>query len=122
MRYRKHFIPLESDPGLFTHLIHRLGAKQSIAFHDVLSLDEPELLAFVPRPALAVVLVFPTSAQYKAEITKQDKSRADYTQSGNDETVVWFRQSINNACGFYAVLHAVSNGRAREFLGKWTCT
>jgi ubiquitin carboxyl-terminal hydrolase L3 len=33
--------------------------------------------------------------------------------------VVWFKQTINNACGMYAVLHALSNGSCRRFLGEW---
>jgi hypothetical protein len=55
-RYIKHFLPLESNPAVFNELIHLLGAEDEIAFEDVLTLDDPEL---IPRPALAVVLVLP---------------------------------------------------------------
>ena len=48
---RKHYIPLESDPEIFTSLIHDLGFSEAVAFEDVLTLDDPELIAFVPRPA-----------------------------------------------------------------------
>jgi len=30
--------------------------------------------------------------------------------------VVWFKQTIGNACGLIALLHAVCNGSAREFI------
>lgn len=36
-----------------------------------------------------------------------------------EEPVMWFRQSINNACGLYAILHAISNGEARNHIRKF---
>lgn len=33
--------------------------------------------------------------------------------------VMWFRQTINNACGLYAILHAISNGEARKYIRKF---
>lgn len=115
--HRKHFTPLESNPVVFTDLLHQLGAP-SLAFSDVLSLDEPDLLALIPRPVLALILVFPTSNKYGAEKAKDESVRAEYTGRGEDEAVIWFRQTINNACGLYGILHATSNGEARSSIGK----
>ncbi|KAJ4198469.1 ubiquitinyl hydrolase 1 [Fusarium solani] len=92
MSYRKHFIPLESNPTVFTELAYGLGLSPELEFHDVFSLDEPDLLSLIPRPAFALVL------------------------SGIDEDVVWLKQTINNACGLYGILHAVTNGAARDFI------
>jgi ubiquitin carboxyl-terminal hydrolase L3 len=117
MQYRKHFIPLESNPELFTSLIHRLGVSKTLAFHDVMSLDDSQLLAFIPRPVYALILVFPTSTTYESELAEKDKDKAEYIQSGDEETVVWYRQTINNACGLYGILHSVSNGGARALIG-----
>lgn len=117
--YRKHYIPLESNPDLFTQLVHKLGVSRSLAFVDVLSIDDPDLLAFIPRPALALVLVFPTSDVYENEITKEDAIKAEYSGRG-EEDVIWFKQTINNACGLYGILHAVSNGEARNFIREST--
>lgn len=36
-----------------------------------------------------------------------------------EEPVMWFRQTINNACGLYAILHAISNGEARKYIRKF---
>jgi ubiquitin carboxyl-terminal hydrolase L3 len=116
--YRKHYIPLESNPMVFTQLIHKLGVSTSLAFHDVLSIDDPDLLAFIPRPALALVLVFPTSAAYEEYKAKEEISRDDYISSGEDERVMWYKQTINNACGLYGILHAVSNGDAGDIISK----
>ena len=118
MPYRKHYTALESNPDLFTELVHALGLSSALEFHDVLSLDDAELLALVPRPTLALILVFPTSSDYETEIANKDKDAIQYVKSGEDEDVVWYKQTINNACGLYGILHAVSNGAARDFIGK----
>ena len=118
MATRKHFFPLESNPDVFTELAHHLGLPASLAFQDVLSLDDADLLAFIPRPALALVLVFPASGTYFTELAERDKDTPLYSLSGADEDVIWFKQTINNACGLYGILHALSNGEARESLGK----
>ncbi|KAF2002148.1 ubiquitin carboxyl-terminal hydrolase, family 1 [Amniculicola lignicola CBS 123094] len=116
--YRKHFIPLESNPDVFTELIHSLGVSESLCFEDVLSLDDPELLAFLPRPAYGLVLVFPTTESYEKRTEEEDAKLEEYVSSGADEDVVFFKQTIYNACGLYALLHATCNGPARDFVEK----
>lgn len=116
---RKAFYPLESDPELFTTLVHDLGLAPTLAFHDVLSIDEPDLLAMVPRPVHALVLCFYESHVYRKQMEETEAAKGDYTGSGEDEPVVWYRQTINNACGLYGILHSVSSGTAREFISKW---
>jgi ubiquitin carboxyl-terminal hydrolase L3 len=115
--YRKHFIPLESNPEVFTTLIHKLGVSKSLEFQDVLSLDNLDLVAFLPRPACALVLVFPATEQYDARVTEED-SQVEEGQPCCD--VLFFKQTINNACGLYAILHAVCNGEASNKLGTKT--
>lgn len=112
--YLKHFIPLESNPEVFTELIHRLGIPKSLEFHDVLSLDDPDLLGFLPRPADALILVFPTTEAYETRIRDED-SRLQLNGANKSEgDVLFFKQTINNACGLYAILHAACNGEARS--------
>lgn len=107
--YAKHFIPLESDPEIFTELAHSLGLSEDWSFHDVLSLEDPDLLTMVPRPVHALVLVFPTSEAYETRKVEEEATRDDYDANSIDEPVIWFRQTINNACGLYGLLHAVCN-------------
>lgn len=116
--YRKHFIPLESNPDVFTELIHKLGISQSLCFQYVLSLDDPELLGFLPRPVHALILVFPTTKDYERRVNVEDFGAKDYLDGNDEEEVVFFRQTINNACGLYAILHAICNGDARNSFGK----
>ena len=109
MFYTKHFIPLECNPDLFTQLIHILGATSAstnLVFQDVLSLDS-DMLALILRPVLALILVFPTSEVYEKEKAAEESTKEDYKGQGETEDVIWFKQTINNACGFYGILHAM---------------
>lgn len=115
-RYQKHFIPLESNPDVFTQLAHELGVPPSLSFQDVLTLDDPTLF---PRPALALILIFPTSETYETQKLEEEAMYEEYMGSTDGEDVVWFKQTINNACGLYAILHAVCNGDARNFIRKF---
>ena len=56
-------------------LVHKLGLNKKLAFHDVFSIDEPELLAFVPRPAYALLLIFPVNETYEKFRIEEDKDR-----------------------------------------------
>ncbi|KAH8898105.1 cysteine proteinase [Thozetella sp. PMI_491] len=112
----KAFIPLESNPDVFNELADVLGAPPELTFEDVLTLDEPD---FLPRPALALILVFPGSRNFGSRTSGLEVSRLEYSGSGESEPVVWFKQTIHNACGLYAMLHALSNGEARGLLSKF---
>ena len=109
---------VENNPDVMTTLVHNLGLSRDLSWHDVFSLNDPDLLAFVPRPSHALLLVFPTSAVYKKFTTEADASISEYTASGPQEEVLWFKQTIGNACGLYGLLHAVCNGVTREFISQ----
>ena len=94
-------------------LLHQLGLSRALAFQDVYSIDDPDLLSFVPRPAHALLLVFPVSATYERFRAAEDSQRPAYEGKGPDEEVLWFRQTIGNACGLIGLLHAAANGGAR---------
>ncbi|KAI0432756.1 putative ubiquitin carboxyl-terminal hydrolase [Xylaria sp. FL1042] len=114
------FIPLEANPELMTSLLRKLGLSSALQVHDVYSITEPELLAFIPRPALALLLVFPVSATYESSRLAEDAGVDEYKGKGPDEPVMWWRQTIRNACGLMGLLHAVSNGPARGFIEQDT--
>lgn len=120
---RKVFIPLENNPDVFTTLVHDLGVSPELGFYDVYSLDEPALLATIPRPVYALIFIAPSDMQ--TAVRKEDnlpKSVEDvgltYDKSGPSEPVIWFLQTIGNACGLYALVHSVVNGDARQFVEK----
>ena len=80
-------------------LVHKLGLSSDLSWHDVFSLDDPSLLSFVPRPAHALLLVFPVSKAYESFRAEEDSTLPAYAGSGSDEEVLWFKQTIGNACG-----------------------
>ncbi|KAL6771494.1 hypothetical protein ACKKBG_A26600 [Auxenochlorella protothecoides x Auxenochlorella symbiontica] len=100
---KKHFVPLESNPEVLTSFAANLGADVSnFQFTDVWGLD-PDLLAMVPRPVLAVILLFPMEA---APSSRGAASEADDFALQS----LWYtKQTIGNACGTIAVLHALLN-------------
>ena len=116
--YRKAFIPLESNPEVFNELSALLGVSSDLHFEDIYTLDEPD---FLPHPALALILVFPEGNNRGPRTSESETARLPYNGAGHDEPVLWFKQTIHNACGLYAALHALSNGEARQHISKFTC-
>jgi len=113
---RKMFIPLENNPDVFTHLVHALGVSPKLGFYDVYSIDEPDLLAMVPRPVHALIFIAPAPTYYRVRESDPGSKHLTYDAAGDDEPVLWFKQTIGNACGLIALLHSVSNGSARDFV------
>ena len=66
MAYEKHYIPLESDPAIFTDLMHDMGVSPSLEFIDIWSLDD-SLVATVRRPVLALILILPPCPTYEKQ-------------------------------------------------------
>lgn len=123
--YDKTFLPLESNPEIFTSLAHNLGLSPCLKFTEVYDLNEvPE------NEVLAYVLAFPTSEGYDEMVeardqkhySKEDKAKevervdGDESEEVMGEKVLWLRQTIHNACGLYALLHATCNGVARDHI------
>lgn len=106
----------ENNPEVMTSLVHKLGLSPTLAFHDVWSIDDPEMLSFVPRPANALLLVFPITKAYETSRMEEDAHQPEYNGTGS-EPVIWYKQTIRNACGLIGVLHAISNGSSRSLIG-----
>lgn len=108
----RRVIPLESNPDIFNGLAHQIGLSPVLSFHDVYSISDPELLAFLPQPTLAIVMLFPITKTYEEYRKLQDQTIA------NDSLgVTWFKQTIGNGCGLYALLHVLAN-LPRDFIVK----
>ena len=90
-------------------LAARLGLSPALAFHDVYSLTEPDLLAFVPRPAHALLVTIPMTPAWNRAREEEDAGKEDYEGVG-DDPVLWFTQTIGHACGSIGLLHCALNG------------
>ncbi|KAF5352004.1 hypothetical protein D9756_007526 [Leucocoprinus leucothites] len=113
---RKVYIPLESNPEVFTELIGKLGAEPQLSVQDIYSLDDPDLIAMVPRPVYALIFNLIATDKYQKWRDADEEPRPVYNGFGETEDVTWFEQTIHNACGFYGLLHAISNGPAADHI------
>jgi ubiquitin carboxyl-terminal hydrolase L3 len=114
---KKTFIPLENNPSVFTHLVHELGVSSKLGFYDIISLDEPDLLALVPRPVHAIIFIAPANVYFRLHSEGQP-SELTYAGTGEGEPVMWFKQTIGHACGLMALIHSISNGSAKQFVQR----
>ncbi|SCU81813.1 LANO_0B04258g1_1 [Lachancea nothofagi CBS 11611] len=105
MAMPRSVVPLESNPEVFSKFAQRLGLSKQYAFSDIYSLTDPDLLAFMPRPMKAIILLFPLN-----EFFESSKS-SDIKEDSDTNKPAWFKQSVRNACGLYALIHAMSNNR-----------
>lgn len=106
----------ENNPEVMNQLASKLGLSDELAFYDVYSLDEPELLAHIPRPALALLVIIPLTPSWDKDRKAEDDGKGDYTGVGPNEPVVWFKQTIGNACGSIGLLHCAINGPAVDYI------
>ncbi|KFM72334.1 Ubiquitin carboxyl-terminal hydrolase isozyme L3, partial [Stegodyphus mimosarum] len=62
----------------------------------------------IPSPSFAVLLLFPTSAKYYEYCEKlEELSRTEKQDIEKD--VFFMKQTVRNACGTVALIHAVAN-------------
>lgn len=105
-------------------LAKKLGLSDELAFYDVYSLDDPDLLAHIPRPAYALLVIVPLTPAWKEDREREDAALGDPTKyydggaagSAGDEPIIWFKQTIPDACGSYGLLYCAINGAASRFI------
>lgn len=93
-----------------------LGLSPTLQFHDVYSLTEPSLLALIPRPVLALLVIIPLTPAWHASRLAEDEKMGNYEGKGESEPVIWFTQTIGHACGSIGLLHCVINGPAANHI------
>ncbi|WFD33987.1 ubiquitinyl hydrolase 1 [Malassezia cuniculi] len=102
------WVPLEANPELFAAWCSTLGldgARHS--FYDVFGFDD-ELLAMIPQPVNALLFLFPLTDAV------EERHRADDASRTPPEGLLWFKQTIGNACGTIGLLHAIANSAAKD--------
>ncbi|TVY27310.1 Ubiquitin carboxyl-terminal hydrolase isozyme L3 [Lachnellula hyalina] len=132
---QKTFTVLENNPEVMNALGFKLGLSPSLQFHDIYSLTDPTLLALIPRPVHALLVILPLTPAWHANRVAEDSTypalssppsisesifTSDYN-TGEDEQwggIVWFKQTIGHACGSIGLLHCAINGPARKYIEK----
>lgn len=100
-------VPLESNPEVMNKFLQKLGVPSKWNIVDVMGL-EPEMLSWVPRPVLSVMLLFPVSDAYEEHKQKEEN---EILSKGQEVTnnIFYMKQNISNACGTVALVHSVAN-------------
>jgi len=103
------WIPLESNPEVLAKWSGKAGLVVTLDnFYDIYGLD-PELLAFVPQPVKAVIVLFPITTRFEEKRKEEDAQIENKSRPPVDPTVIWIKQTISNACGTIGLLHALMN-------------
>jgi ubiquitin carboxyl-terminal hydrolase L3 len=110
MPEKKLFTVLENNPEVMNRLAQNLGTDMStLSFHDIYSLTDPGLLFLLPRPVLALLVIIPLTPTWHEARTAEDKDVPEYSGKGPNEPVLWFKQTIGNACGSIGLVHCLLN-------------
>ncbi|KAH8728215.1 hypothetical protein GQ44DRAFT_676460 [Phaeosphaeriaceae sp. PMI808] len=109
---KKLFAVLENNPEVMNHLARALGLDDKLSFYDIYSLTDTDLLAFIPRPVYALLVIIPLTPAWHEEREAEDKDKAEYAGKGDAEPVIWFKQTIGNACGSIGLVHSLLNSDA----------
>ncbi|UPX15682.1 Ubiquitinyl hydrolase 1 [Ascochyta rabiei] len=72
----------ENNPDVMNQLAATLGLSAELQFYDVYSLDEPELLAHIPHPALALLVIIPLTSAWDRSRKVEDAEKGPYVGSG----------------------------------------
>ncbi|KPA79409.1 putative ubiquitin carboxyl-terminal hydrolase putativecysteine peptidase Clan CA family C12 [Leptomonas pyrrhocoris] len=107
------WLPLENNPDVMNKYLVTLGIPEpKLQFVDVFGVT-PDLLAMVPAPVHAVMLVYPICKATENRTQELEDAQKDEIDSFLERQHVFFtRQLIGNACGTIAILHAVMNNLA----------
>jgi len=94
--------------------MRKLGVAEKWHCVDVYGFDD-DILATVPKPAVAMLLLFPITGKYETH-AKDEAAK----HSGQDASagVYFIKQSIENACGTIAIIHALANNEKNIDLGN----
>ncbi|CAG4977330.1 unnamed protein product [Colias eurytheme] len=99
-------LPMESNPEVMNKYLQKLGVSSKWKMVDVLGLEK-DALQWVPRPVLAVLLLFPLSESYEQHRSQEEIELRSKAQEVND--VFHLRQVLSNVCGTIALVHSVAN-------------
>jgi ubiquitin carboxyl-terminal hydrolase L3 len=112
------WVPLESNPEIYSSWASSMGLNtDKYAFVDIYGLDD-DLLSMVPQPVEAVLLLFPVTKEYEEKRKQEDSDKESFSGPEKEGEMMWFKQTIGNACGTIGLLHSIANSSARNTLAE----
>uniref|UniRef100_A0A1I8G944 Ubiquitin carboxyl-terminal hydrolase n=1 Tax=Macrostomum lignano TaxID=282301 RepID=A0A1I8G944_9PLAT len=97
------FFPLHFFKQVLNKYAHSLGLSTQWNFMDVFSLDK-ELLDMLPKPVACLLFIYPIT-------DKSEAAPIGEKLPASTEGVYFMKQTVSNACGTVALLHAIANKR-----------
>jgi len=99
--------PIESNPDVMNRLGKEIGLSDKWCFTDVFGLDD-DLLAMLPSPTIALILLFPSSQKTLVNPAKQDAVK--------EASIFFLKQvdELDDACGTIAMVHALANNYTKQ--------
>lgn len=91
-------------------LAAKLGLSKDLAFYDIYSFTDPDLLALIPRPVHALLVIIPTTPVWVESRAKEDADKEEYTGSGPDGSSHNFLYKIQES-SFYRPRSKLTSGR-----------
>lgn len=85
----------------------KLGVPEKWNIFDVYGLDA-DALAWVPKPVLSLILLFPCSPNYYKFSEEESKKIKEKGQVVVPD-IYFLKQYISNACGTVALIHSIAN-------------
>ena len=119
------WLPLESNPDVFTSFARKVGLPEPWEFQDVLGLH-PEMLSMTPRPVAGAILLFPCTERIYAERAVEARLIAAANAAGRLSAVcaaayhIEQVASFGNACGTIACMHVLTNADVSGMQGPVT--
>ncbi|VDK42224.1 unnamed protein product [Anisakis simplex] len=109
------WLPLESNPEIITNFMHKMGVERNVECVDVYGFDD-DLIAILPKPCYALLLCFP---DYKKVDELMSPVYDQLIKQGCNipNNLFFMKQKISNACGTFALIHALANNRDKIHLG-----
>ena len=102
----KQWYALESNPTVLNNYLEKLGLDISVyCINDVLSTEE-WAIEMVMKPILAVIFLYPVKT-ITDEYMTIEKENIDVNGQIVSNNIFYMKQTIGNACGTIALIHAV---------------
>lgn len=88
-----------------------IGVSDKYQLFDVIGLDD-DTLAFLNKPVLAFILLFPCTENYENHRKQQDEELKANPHKIPDN-LFYMKQYLHNACGTVALFHSILNNLDR---------
>lgn len=99
---------IESDPGVFTEMVSKIGVKD-IQFEEIVSLDDASLATL--GDVVGIIFLF----RFRKEDYKSDDRKPELSE---DSRIYFAKQTVNNACATQAIVNILLNSTDSVQIGS----